>query len=97
MELAAVALREEIHVRRIENSPHFVCSRGTKEGKNVMKTYGIYMDGKKSGSIKTNDIHGYASRIFPQGYEIDGNKLNVGSITLGQAMAIAMKKAEDKG
>lgn len=55
-----------------------------------MKTYGIYMDGKKSGSIKTNDIHGYAKRVFPQGYEVQGNKLIAGSISLGEAMAIGM-------
>lgn len=57
-----------------------------------MKTYGIYMDGKKSGSIKTNDIHGYAARVFPQGYEVVGNKLIAGSITLGEAMAFGRKK-----
>lgn len=61
-----------------------------------MKTYGIYMDGKKQGSVKTNDIHGYASKVFPQGYEIEGNKLIAGSISLGEAMAIGlgMKKSE---
>lgn len=57
-----------------------------------MKTYGIYMDGKKCGSVKTNDIHGYASKVFTQGYEIEGNKLIVGSISLGEVMARAMKK-----
>ncbi|MNW44646.1 hypothetical protein D3C74_218840 [compost metagenome] len=61
-----------------------------------MRTYGIYMDGKKSGSVKTNDIHGYASKVCPQGYKVDGNKLIAGSISFGEAMAIGMKKVEEQ-
>ena len=55
-----------------------------------MKTYGIYMDGTKQGSIKTDDIHSYARRVFPRGYEVRENKLIVNSISLGQAMAQGM-------
>lgn len=61
------------------------------------KTYGIYMDGKKCGSVKTNDVHAYAEKVFPQGYEVEGNKLIAGSITIGEAMAIAMKKSKEQG
>ncbi|KQO04621.1 hypothetical protein ASF12_13915 [Paenibacillus sp. Leaf72] len=27
----------------------------------------------KSGTVKTNDVHGYAKKVFPQGYEVEGN------------------------
>ncbi|WP_088832699.1 hypothetical protein [Paenibacillus tyrfis] len=57
-----------------------------------MKTYAIYMDGRKRGSVKTDDIHEYASKVYPQGYEVQGNKLVVASISLGRAMAIALRK-----
>lgn len=55
-----------------------------------MKTYSIYMDGKKCGSVQTNDIQDYARRVYPQGFEVKGNVLIVNSITLGEAMAIAL-------
>lgn len=61
----------------------------------MKKTYGIYMDGKKCGSVKTNDVHAYAKKVFPQGYEIEGNKLIAGSISLGEAMLRAMKKDKE--
>jgi len=56
----------------------------------AMKTYGIYMGGRKRGSVKTDDVHEYAKKVFPQGYEVKGNKLIAAEITLGEAMAIAM-------
>lgn len=51
------------------------------------------MDGRKKGTVKTDDIHDYAKKIYPQGYEVKGNKLIVNSITIGQAMAIGMNKS----
>lgn len=62
-----------------------------------MKTYQIFMDGKKRGTVKTDDIHEYASKVYHQGYEVKGNKLIVASITLGEAMAVAMQKIKDQG
>ena len=50
------------------------------------------MDGRKQGSVKTNDVHEYAKKVFPQGYEVKGNKLIAGSISLGQAIAMYMEK-----
>jgi len=61
------------------------------------KTYQVIEDGKRVGSIKTDDIVGFAARAYKGfKYEIKDNKLIFASMTLGEAMKFAMDKMRER-